>query len=276
MLLLNKKYSYSGLSIWQRNRNFPLELPAVCVISLPRCSFWHCMLVSFSPSFSLVSLYQKLALWKSRKQYKRISQKFTDQCHATTFFYVFFLMCYSFSLPTFCFYYAIRIPCAACHSTTSFRLTLIFRTWYGCNMFFNLKRPLTRSLVRAHSSVMNKAKPPSVSAFFFGLLKYWRWIMWYCYDDARKKMFLNAFEKGTGAKKVKHWIKHKEIICNSEVNATMYAIGLQSMHCRHFESAFGVCVSRRIHYVLSIDTFHWWTTATNYQKNTLISFCDVP
>lgn len=148
-------------------------------------------------------------------------------------------------------------------------------------MFFNLKRPLTRSLVRAHSSVMNKAKPPSVSAFFFGLLKYWRWIMWYCYDDARKKNVFKCFWERNGRKKVKHWIKHKEIICNSEVNATMYAIlcnaiGLQSMHCRHFESAFGVCVSRRIHYVLSIDTFHWWTTATNYQKNTLISFCDVP
>lgn len=66
--------------------------------------------------------------------------------------------------------------------------------------------------------------------------------------------------KGRAHKKtnVEHWIEHKAIICNGEVNATMYAIlcnaiGLQSMHCRHFESAFGVCVFGRVHFVLSID-----------------------
>lgn len=58
----------SGLSIWQRNRNFPLELPAVCVILLPL--LFHVVPFSiacwsfdgfflFSPSFFLQSVFIK-------------------------------------------------------------------------------------------------------------------------------------------------------------------------------------------------------------------------
>lgn len=166
--------------------------------------------------------------------------------------------------PSFCFYYAIRIRlflcvCTACNDTTPLRRFIISRIIIS-NVIWLLYvfqfKMFVRLLKRARTSFMNKAKPRVV--FFTRLLKYWRWIMWYCYNNAKKKKNEWFWEINRRKKKFniefntkKSFATEKWTQIRNTLQRNWPSINALSTHWKHFRNWCGFF--RGIHRFLSID-----------------------
>lgn len=226
LLLLFIANLFNGLSIWWQNRNFPLELSVVWLLLALLIAFFSRFIIacrSFCAFNSVIAVI-------SRHIYNIQNSKLARKSHASADeFLSFSLMCCSFSDFVCCrlwFYYAIRIRllakvracvsvCVCVCAITSHlgsaswgdkrSRALIFRTWYGCNMLFNLKCSPARAFIFREYN----AKP---NAFCFCCASETLTMNYetYCYKNATKNrrwMFFGGRNNRPKKKPFEKWEK---------------------------------------------------------------------